>query len=61
MTFKTPVCSETPGLLSSYGGHLGTLQEAWQESRDASGGEAGDHVSLSSCHIHTGTPVNYKE
>ena len=40
--FKTPVCSATSGLLSSYEGYLRNLHEAWQGNTDASCGEAGD-------------------
>ena len=38
-TFETPVCSSKSGLLSSYHGHLGKLNYAWQENTDASGGD----------------------
>ena len=37
--FETRVCSAKSGLLSSYDGHLGKLNYAWQENTDASGGE----------------------
>ena len=39
--FETRVCSAKSGLLSSYDGHLGKLNYAWQENTDASGGEPG--------------------
>ena len=39
--FETRVCSAKSGLLSSYEGHLGKLNYAWQENTDASGGEHG--------------------
>ena len=39
--FETRVCSVKSGLLSSYDGHLGKLNYAWQENTDASGGESG--------------------
>ena len=39
MAFETRVCSATSGLLSSYDGHLGKLNYAWQENTYASGGE----------------------
>ena len=35
--FETRVCSAKSGLLSSYDGHLGKLNYAWQENTDASG------------------------
>ena len=35
--FETQVCSAKSGLLSSYDGHLGTLNYGWQENTDASG------------------------
>ena len=44
--FETRVCSAKSGLLSSYDGHLGKENYAWQENRDASGGEPGGQVSL---------------
>ena len=44
---KTSVCSATSGLLSCYDGHLRHLNYPWQDDTDASGGEAGDRVSLS--------------
>ena len=37
--FETRVCSAKSGLLSSYDGHLGKLNYAWQENTDASGGD----------------------
>ena len=45
-TFETLVYSATSGLLSSYYGHLGKLNYAWQENTDASGGELGGQASL---------------
>ena len=44
--FETRVCSAKSGLLSSYDGHLGKLNYAWQENTDASGGEPGVQASL---------------
>ena len=38
---ETWLCSAKSGLLSSYDGHLGKLNYAWQENTDASGGESG--------------------
>ena len=37
--FETRVCSAKSGILSSYDGHLGKINYAWQENTDASGGE----------------------
>ena len=39
--FETRVCSANSGLLSSYDGHLGKLNYAWQENTEDSGGEPG--------------------
>ena len=44
--FETRVCSATSGLLSSYDGHLGKLNYAWQENIEASGCELGGQASL---------------
>ena len=49
------------GLLCSCRGHLGAILEAWQGNRDASRGEDGDTVSLSSCHRDIGIPINFQE
>ena len=59
--FKTCVCSVMSGLLSSCEGDLRILLEAWQGNRDASRCEAGDPVSLSSCHRVIGIPINFQE
>ena len=59
--FETRVCSAKSGLLSSYDGHLGKLNYAWQENTDASGGEPGGQVSLISWHIYIGIPINFHE
>ena len=61
MAFKTRICSVTSGLLSSYEGHLRNLFEAWQGNKDASRDEAGDPVSLSSCHRDIRIPINFQE
>ena len=61
MTFKTRVCSVTSGLLSTCEGHLGILIETWQGNTVASRGEAGDPVSLSSCHRDIVIPINFQE
>ena len=44
--FETRVCSAKSGLLSSYDGHLGKLNYAWQVNTDASRGEPGCQASL---------------
>ena len=59
--FETRVSSATSGLLSSYDGHLGTLNYAWQENTDASVGEPGGQVSLISWHSFIGIPINFHE
>ena len=59
--FETRVCSAKSGLLSSYDGHLGKLNYAWQESTDASGGEPEGQASLISWHIYIGFPINFHE
>ena len=59
--FETRVCSAKSGLLSSYDGHLGNLNYAWQENTDASEGDAGGRVSLISWHSYIGIPINFHE
>ena len=59
--FKPRDCSASSGLLSRYEVHLRNLFEAWQGNRDASQGEAGDPVSLSSCHRDIGIPISFQE
>ena len=59
--FKTRVCSATSALLLSCQGNLEILLKAWQGNRDASRGEAGDPVSISSFHRDTGIPINFQE
>ena len=59
--FETRVCSAKSGLLSSYEGHLGKLNYAWQENTDASGGELGGQESLFSWHSFLGIPINFHE
>ena len=49
------------GLLSSYEGPLTILSEAWQGNMDASLGEAGDPVPLSSYQSDIGIPINFQE
>ena len=61
LPFTTRVCSVMSGLLSSYQGHLSNLHEAWQGNTDAFHGEAGDQVSLSSCHSDIGIPSNFQQ
>ena len=59
--FETRVCSAKSGLLSSYNGHLGKLNSAWQENTDASGGEPGGQASLISWQNYIGIPINFHE
>ena len=59
--FETRVCSAKSGLLSSYDGHLGKLNSAWQENTDASGGEQGGQASLFSWQNYIGIPINFHE
>ena len=40
---------------------LRNLNYAWQDNTDASGGEAGDRVSLSSWHSDIGIPIHFQE
>ena len=58
---KTFLCSATPGLLSSYDGHLRNLNYAWQDNTDASGGEAGDRGSLSSWNSDIGILIHFQK
>ena len=59
--FEIRVCSAKSGLLSSYDGHLGKLNYAWQENTDASGGEPGGQASLIIWHSYIGIPINFHE
>ena len=59
--FETRVCSGKSVLLSSYDGHLGKLNYAWQENTYLSGGEPGGQASLISWHSYTGIPINFNE
>ena len=59
--FETRVCSAKSGLLSSYDGHFGKLNYAWQESTYPSGGEPGSQASLISWHSYIGIPINVHE
>ena len=59
--FETRVCSTKSGLLSGYYGHLGKLNDAWQENTDASGGEPGGQASLITWHSYIGIPINFHE
>ena len=59
--FKTCFCSATSGLLSRCVGHLGIFLGVRQGNRDSSRSEAGDPVSLSSCHRDIGIPINFQE
>ena len=58
---ETRVCLAKSGFLSSYDGHLGNLNYAWQENTDASGGEPGGQASLISWHSYIGIPINFHE
>ena len=59
--FETRVCSATSGLLSSYDGHLGKLNYAWQENTDASRSEPGGQASLINWHSYIGIPIIFHE
>ena len=59
--FEPRVCSAKSGLLSSYHGHLGKLNYAWQENTDASGCEPGGLASLIIWHSYIGIPINFHE
>ena len=59
--FETRVCSAKSGLLSNYDGQLRNLNYAWQDNKDASGGDAGDQASISSWHSNIGIPINIPE
>ena len=59
--FETRVYSAKSGLLSSYDGHLGNLNYAWQDKTDASRGEPGGQASLISWHSYIGIPINFHE
>ena len=59
--FETRVCSAKSRLLSSYDGHLGKLNYAWQENTDASGCEPGGQASLICWHRYIGIPINFHE
>ena len=59
--FETRVSSAKSGLLSSYDGHLGKLNYAWQENTDASGGEQGGQASLFGWNSYIGIPINFHE
>ena len=59
--FETRVCSAKSVLLSSYYGHLGKLNYAWQENTYASGGEPGGQASFISWHSYIGIPINFHE
>ena len=61
LTFETRVCSAKSCLQSSYDGHHGKLNYAWQENTEASGSERGGQASLISCHSYIGIPINFHE
>ena len=56
---ETRVCSAKSGLLSSYEGHLGKLNYAWQENTDPSVREAGGQASFISWHSYIGIPIYF--
>ena len=56
---KNFVCSAASGLQSNCDGHLRNLNYALQENTDASGGEAGYRVSLSSWKSDIGIPIHF--
>ena len=58
---ETFVCSATSGLLPSYDEQQRNLNYAWQDNTDASGGEAGERVSLSSWNSDIGIPIHFQE
>ena len=57
--FETRVCSAKSRVLSSYDGHLGKLNYAWQENTDTSGGNPGGQDSLICWHSYIGIPINF--
>ena len=59
--YETRVCSAKSGLLSSYDGHFGKLNYAWQENTDASGVEPGGQASLLSWQSYSRIPINFQE
>ena len=59
--FQTRVYSAKSGLLSSYDGHHGKLNYAWQENTYAYGGELGGQASLISWHGYIGIPISFPE
>ena len=59
--FETRVCTMKSGHLSSYEGHRGKLNYAWQENTDASGSEPGGQASLISWHSYIDIPINFHE
>ena len=59
--FETRVCSAKSGLMSSYDGHLGKLNSAWQENTDPFGSEPGGQASLISWQNYIGIPINFHE
>ena len=59
--FETQVCSAKSGLLSSYDGHFGILNYAWQQNAYVSGGEREGQASLISWQIYIGIPINFHE
>ena len=58
-TLETRFCSAKSGLLSSYEGHVGKLNYAWQENTDTSGGEPRCKASLINWASYIGIPINF--
>ena len=61
LDLTTFVLSASSGLLSSEDGHLKSLNLAWQNNTDRSGGEPRDRGSLSSWHSDIGIPIHFQE
>ena len=61
VAIKTFVCSAASGLQSNYDGYLSNLNYALQDNTDASGGEAGYRVSLSSWKSDIWIPIHFEE
>ena len=59
--FETRVCSAKSGLLSSYDGHIGKLNEAWHGNADSSAGEPLGQASLISWQSYISIPINFHE
>ena len=49
------------GRLSRYDGHHAKLNYAWEDNKDATGGEAGGQVSLINWQSYIDIPINFHE